>query len=175
MDYVNGFIGFIKGYVIFNILHVITYYLVKKFKKFGDYSENSDETEQNKKKVLEKINYQKKIISQIKPYADINQNIEKSVGLNGLIIHYAYYGNSQNLKEIYNNLDTMSKKELDIYCNNYENEIFEVTIPVQYLLKRDQGKTFSSIFFYQIPKTQILGFTNPIFKKTSKKPSLLIK
>ena len=122
--------------------------------------------------MIDNRNYNKKIINQIKPYADINQNLEKNAGVYGLIIHFAFYGNSKNLKNL---LNLMNDEELINYCDNEENEVYDVTIPVRYLLKRESKNTYSSILFYQIPKTQILGFTNPIYKKISKKPSILIK
>jgi len=175
INYNNGFLSFLTGFVIYHIVNFATYYIVKKVKKWGDYSENSEEIEKNKKKVLDNVAYQKKIILQIKPYADINQNLEKSFGSKGLIIHFAYYGNSKNLKNLMSSINLMTKEELDIFCSDEENEVYDVTIPVQYLLKRESKNTYSSIFFYQVPKTQILGFTNPVFKKTSKKPSLLLK
>ena len=68
----------------------------------------------------------------------------------------------------------MKTDELTKFIDDIDNEVVDVTVPTRYLIKRENGRSFSSILFHQVPKTKIIGFTNPIFSK-NKLPYLLIR
>ena len=73
-----------------------------------------------------------------------------------------------------NNFLYIKPEEFRIYLNNLENEVFDVTIPVRYLIKKDNKTDYSSVLFLHIPKTKIIGFTNPIYK-SKVPPCILIR
>lgn len=164
---------------IFGLANYITGACVKKYKKYKKMQKknyNSEEIQKREKEIVEMRETQAKILMQIKPQADKNLLNEIDKGMNGLIIHFALYGNGKFLKKIMNELHFITHFEEYLYenCTNIQNEILDVTIPVRYLIKKDEKNAYSSIFFHQVPKTKIIGFINPIYK-SDKTPSLLMK
>lgn len=135
---------------------------------------SKEELFKRRSRVEESRNYAEKIIENINSQADANHVLELSKKNKGLIIHLVLYGNKKKLKYIMNNFLYMKIDDLKLFIKDIENEVFDVTIPTRYLIKNDSNNNFSSILFYQIPKTKILGFVNPIYSK-NKIPHMLIR
>jgi hypothetical protein len=174
-----GILNFVKNAIIFYSLHTLTKFI---FKKINEYKKRvkkdltNELIETRKKVLLESKESQSKIILQIKPQAEKNHSKEIKKGENGLIIHFALYGRSKNLKNLMNEIHFIDNIETYIQeiCNDVESEIIDVTIPIRYLIKQEENSLFSTVFLYQAPKTKVIGFINPIFK-SDRQPCLLIK
>lgn len=107
----------------------------------------------------------------------------------GLIIHLALYGKFEKLEKYKKDFDYLSNKlknakaknintntdeynipikireyKIDEECENIENEIIDVTLPVRNKISSNAQNTYSSVFFREPTKTCVFGFYNPIFK-----------
>lgn len=167
-----------KNILIFTALNYTTKYIAKKIKKYyKSLKADNAQTESLKKNMTELRAYQHKIVQQIRPQSEKNQLKENDRGDYGLIINFAIYGNYQTIKKILNEFSLVEKDRLkdflDGYIKRFENEIINVSVPVRYLIKRDEKTSISSILFHQIPKTKIVGFINPLLKP-DKEPRLMI-
>lgn len=107
----------------------------------------------------------------------------------GLIIHLALYGKFEKLEKYKKDFDYLSNKlknakaknintntddfnismkikeyKIDEECDNIENEIINVTLPVRNKISSNAQNVYSSVFFREPTKTSVFGFYNPIFK-----------
>lgn len=107
----------------------------------------------------------------------------------GLIIHLALYGKFEKLEKYKKDFDYISNKlknakaknintntdeyniaikikeyKIDEECDNIENEIVDVTMPVRNKISSNTVNTYSSVLFRELTKTSVFGFYNPIFK-----------
>lgn len=126
--------------------------------------------------------------------AEKYHQIELEKKQKGLIIHLALYGNFERLakhkkdfdyianqfnkstgktKEEFNLAMKIKEYKIPDECENIENEILDVTLPVRNKISCTSLNCFSSILFSEKTKTQIFGFYNPIFKSDDI-PSILI-
>lgn len=181
----------VQQFVVFSGINYLTKICVRKIKHFLKNRKNSrinsgnlgnsestqtGHSEKLKKSMIEVRIYQEKIVNQIKIQADKNQQAELTKTF-GMKINFAVYGSKKTLKKIMNECHLIEKQMLDEYLQgiilDIENEVVDVTIPLKYMIKREDKNSISSIFFHQVPKTKIVGFINPIFK-SDKEPWLLI-
>jgi hypothetical protein len=177
-------LGCIQQFVVFSGINFLTKIFARKIKQIlknrksvsNNESSNTGQCEKLKKSMIEVRIYQEKIVNQIKIQADKNQLCELNKTF-GMKINFAVYGNKKILKKIMNECHLIEKEKLQEYLQgiilDVENEVVDVTIPVKYMIKREDKNSISSIFFHQVPKTKIVGFINPIFK-SDKEPWLLI-
>jgi hypothetical protein len=174
-EYKDGLISIFKGAILFLGLNIITSGLIKAVSHtFAAKSKSNEELEKRKCQVEENRKYTQKLIDHICIQSDTNHSLEIERNTKGLIIHLALYGSKKKLKYILNNFLYIKRDELKAFVTDIENEIFDVTVPTRYLIKRDPKKCFSSILFHHIPKTKIIGYTNPIYT-SEKKPYLLLR
>ena len=173
--FTDGLIDALKGIILFYGLNMLTSILLKGISYlFAGRNLSMEELMKRRSKVEESRNYATRIIQNIYTQADANHSAELCKLNKGLIVHMVLYGNKKQLKYIMNNFLYMKTEELANYLNDIDNEVFDVTVPVRYMIKKDTKLNFSSILFYQIPKTKIIGFVNPIYSKV-KMPYLLIR
>ena len=94
--------------------------------------------------------YQEKIVNQIKVQAEKNQQLEFNKNF-GLKINFAVYGSKSTLKKIMNEFHLIEKSRVQEFLDNLvrdvDNEVVDVTVPVKYMIKRDDKTSISSIFF----------------------------
>lgn len=116
----------------------------------------------------------------------------------GLIIHLALYGKFEKLEKYKKDFDYLANKlkysksknintntdefnvnmkikefKVEEECDNIENEIIDVTLPVRNKISSSVNNTYSSVFFREPTKASVFGFYNPIFK-SEEIPYLLI-
>jgi hypothetical protein len=137
---------------------------------------DSEEIEKRRNRVIEAHEGQIKIITQLKETANKKQELENIKNDKGLKIIFALYGNRQGLKRLQDEILYVHDVDgfVQDFANQVDNEVVDVTIPVRFLIKHEEEDTYASILFYQIPKTKILGFINPIFS-SDKHCHLLIR
>ncbi len=175
-DYADQLIKLLYTSVIFTALNLLTSMVFKAINnKFFIKSYSEEEVRKKKVTVEESRRYMQKINESIYSQANANHLEELNKGTKGLIVHLALYGSKKSLKKIINNFLYMKVDLLYPFIEDIDNEVFNVTIPTRYLIKNDPNLSYSSILFHQVPKTRIMGYTNPIFSSNKKKPYILIK
>ena len=175
-DYANQLLRLLYTTVVFTALNLITSLVLKAINnKFFLKSYSEEEVRKKKAIVEDSRRYMHKINESIYFQANANHLEELNKGTKGLSVHLALYGSKKSLKKIINNFLYMKVDLLYQFIEEIDNEVFDVTVPTRYLIKSDPNLSYSSILFHQVPKTRIMGFTNPIFSSNKEKPYILIK
>jgi len=168
-------------------------FIISKFAKFKKYKIKTIVNENILKEKREKLKQLKsdylKALEILNKSADKYHQLELDKKEKGLIIHLALYGKFDHLEKFKKDFDYLANKikyakgknidtttdefnvsikikefKIDEECDNVENEILDVTLPVRNKISSNSQNLYSSVFFREATKTSVFGFYNPIFK-----------
>ncbi len=168
-------------------------FILSRFTKFRNLNMkrivNQDILTEKRKNILKKKEEYLRTLEILNKTAEKYHQNEIEKKERGLIIHLSLYGKFEKLEKYKKDFDYLANKlkifksknnnintdefninnkikefKVEEECNNIENEIIDVTLPVRNKISSNIDNTYSSIFFRESTKASVFGFYNPIFK-----------